>query len=69
MSEPLSRVSSGKQIPAPSLVSCTSHHKIILGKPVNNANSYASILESGNIPEKPPRAIAKGASPTKEIQI
>lgn len=69
MSEPLSRVSSGKQIPAPSLVSCTSHHKMILGEPVSNAKLYAIILESGSIPEKPPRATAKGASPTKGIQI
>lgn len=66
MSELLLRVSSGKQILTPSLVSWTSHYRVILGKLVNNAHLYAFILEP-EISQKNHHVLAAGASLTKEV--
>jgi len=50
-------------MPTPSLVNWTSHHKTTSGTLIIIAKLYASVLESGNNPENPPRAITRGGLP------
>jgi len=61
----LSCLRSGAQIPTPSLVNCTSHHRTTSGKLVSVANWKATELESGNNPENPPRAVTIGGFPAE----
>ena len=61
----LSSLRSGAQIPTPSLVNCTSHHRTTFGKLESVANWKAAELESGNNPENPPRAMTKGGFPAE----
>ena len=68
MVEAFPRLRSGKQIPAASLVNCTSHHMIALDTLTSLAKPYAIELESGNNPENPPRAMTRGRSPVKKYR-
>jgi len=65
MSVAFSSLISGMQIPSLSFVNCTSHHRMTFAKLVCAARLYAISLESGYIPENPPRAMTNGGLPEK----